>query len=186
MARKSTGKRLRFEIFKRDGFRCVYCGATPTQSILHADHVIPVADGGPTTADNLVTACQDCNLGKSSVSLDNKKLSKPILTQAHKEHAEQIKQFLAVEKEIMEARQSVVDEFSEFWEGTIGPLSQDMYNRIESLVRDWPIDKLIGAGRIVARKFGDPGARFSSWEANRQAKYFHGILRKWKLESSDG
>jgi len=179
--RKSTGKRLRFEIFKRDGFRCVYCGATPTQSVLHADHVIPVASGGPTTADNLVTACQECNSGKSSISLDDRKLSKPMITQSHKEHAEQIKAFLAIEKEIMEARQSAADDFLEFWEGSVGPMSEDMYNRLDGLMRVWPIDKLTEAASIMARKMGRPNADFNSYDANNQAKYFHGILRKWRL-----
>lgn len=58
-------KRLRFKIFNRDGFACVYCGARPP-TILHIDHVIPVANGGPTVEDNLVTACADCNMGKAT------------------------------------------------------------------------------------------------------------------------
>ncbi|MEE9118190.1 MAG: HNH endonuclease signature motif containing protein [Calditrichia bacterium] len=181
MARKSTGKRLRFEIFKRDGFRCVYCGATPTQSVLHADHVIPVAEGGPTTADNLITACQDCNLGKSSISLDEKKLAKPISTKAHEEHAEQIKAYLAIEKEILKTRQKAADDFAEYWETIIGPMSEEMYNRLDGLIRTWAIDKLTEAASITARKLGDPKSEFYSWNAKRQAKYFHGILRKWKL-----
>lgn len=27
MARKSISKKLRFDVFKRDGFKCQYCGA---------------------------------------------------------------------------------------------------------------------------------------------------------------
>lgn len=49
----------------RDGFRCRYCGATPHRVYLEVDHVIPRAHGGPTTMDNLVTACGSCNVGKS-------------------------------------------------------------------------------------------------------------------------
>ncbi len=36
---------------------------------LHIDHLVPVARAGPTTLENLVTACQDCNLGKSASDL---------------------------------------------------------------------------------------------------------------------
>jgi thioredoxin-like negative regulator of GroEL len=36
---------------------------------LHADHVIAESKGGPTTLENLVTACMDCNLGKSDKDL---------------------------------------------------------------------------------------------------------------------
>lgn len=66
MARKSTGKRLRFEVFERDGYACRYCGSQPPSVVLVLDHVIPVAADGETTADNLVTACEPCNQGKSS------------------------------------------------------------------------------------------------------------------------
>lgn len=65
-ARKSTGKTLRFEVFKRDGFTCRYCGAQPPAVVLVVDHIIPVAEGGPTTIENLNTACEPCNQGKSS------------------------------------------------------------------------------------------------------------------------
>ena len=61
---------LRFDVFKRDDFRCVYCGLSVADGvILHADHVIPESKGGPTVIDNLVTACLDCNLGKSNKDL---------------------------------------------------------------------------------------------------------------------
>jgi rubredoxin len=57
---------LRFTVFQRDGFRCRYCGVSIDDgAILHADHVIPESKGGLTTLENLVTACIDCNLGKS-------------------------------------------------------------------------------------------------------------------------
>jgi HNH endonuclease len=65
MPRTSTGKRLRFEIFKRDHFTCQYCGAQPPDVVLVADHITPVASGGQTTIDNLITACEACNQGKA-------------------------------------------------------------------------------------------------------------------------
>lgn len=55
---------LRFEVFKRDNFRCVYCGATPDKKELHCDHVTPRCEGGKDEMRNLVTACKDCNEGK--------------------------------------------------------------------------------------------------------------------------
>lgn len=45
MKRKSTGKRLRFEVFKRDHFTCQYCGAQPPDIVLVADHIVAVAEG---------------------------------------------------------------------------------------------------------------------------------------------
>ena len=61
----SSGNGLRFRVFERDGFKCVYCGAAAADgAILQADHVFPASKGGPATMDNLVTACQPCNIGK--------------------------------------------------------------------------------------------------------------------------
>lgn len=58
---------LRFSVFMRDGFCCRYCGmGAGDGAILHADHVMPASKGGPTTIDNLVTSCLECNLGKSN------------------------------------------------------------------------------------------------------------------------
>ena len=65
----AVSKRKRFEVFKRDGFACQYCGRTPPAVTLEADHIVPVADGGPDDMGNLVTACFDCNRGKSDVPL---------------------------------------------------------------------------------------------------------------------
>lgn len=63
---------LRFDVFKRDGFRCRYCGRSADDgAILHADHVIPQSKGGPTVLSNLVTACFECNIGKSDKDLDD-------------------------------------------------------------------------------------------------------------------
>ena len=58
---------LRYDILKRDGFRCQICGRSAADGVkLHVDHKIPISKGGLTTWDNLRTLCQDCNLGKSN------------------------------------------------------------------------------------------------------------------------
>lgn len=57
---------LRYDIMKRDGFRCVLCGRTSKDGIaLHVDHILPVSKGGQTIPSNLRTLCDVCNLGKS-------------------------------------------------------------------------------------------------------------------------
>lgn len=50
-------------VFVRDGFKCVYCGAT---SALTIDHVVPVSCGGRNDPSNLVTACRPCNSSKGA------------------------------------------------------------------------------------------------------------------------
>lgn len=66
MKRKALSKKLRFEVFKRDGFVCQYCGAHPPAVVLELDHVDPVSNGGADDTDNLVTSCFNCNRGKAA------------------------------------------------------------------------------------------------------------------------
>lgn len=69
----SVTKRTRFEVLRRDGFSCQYCGlnATETGEGLTVDHVMPVSLGGSDKPDNLVAACRDCNSGKASINPDS-------------------------------------------------------------------------------------------------------------------
>jgi hypothetical protein len=61
---------LRFEILRRDSHTCRYCGRSAPEVKLTVDHVVPSALGGADDPGNLVTACVDCNGGKSSASPD--------------------------------------------------------------------------------------------------------------------
>ena len=59
---------LRHEVFKRDNYACVECGASKEEgTVLHIDHIIPVSKGGSDELSNLQTLCADCNLNKSDV-----------------------------------------------------------------------------------------------------------------------
>jgi hypothetical protein len=66
----AISKRTRFNVFKRDGFLCAYCGRTPPAVVLEVDHIIPQRSGGTDATHNLTTSCRDCNSGKSGISLD--------------------------------------------------------------------------------------------------------------------
>jgi len=63
-------KALRFEVLRRDGFACTYCGRRPPCVELHVDHVVPAALGGADAPENLRTSCADCNAGKGSTPPD--------------------------------------------------------------------------------------------------------------------
>ena len=66
----AVNKRLRFEVLRRDGFRCQYCGAAPAEAELQIDHVVPAALGGTDDPENLTTACGPCNSGKAATPPD--------------------------------------------------------------------------------------------------------------------
>jgi 5-methylcytosine-specific restriction endonuclease McrA len=60
--------KLRYQVLKRDNFKCCACGASPAKNPaveLHIDHIIPWSKGGKTTLENLQTLCSKCNIGKS-------------------------------------------------------------------------------------------------------------------------
>lgn len=66
--RSQMTSKLRYEVLKRDHYRCVICGASSSDGVtkLHVDHIIPIARGGKTELSNLQTLCQRCNLGKGT------------------------------------------------------------------------------------------------------------------------
>jgi len=66
--RQGISPKLRWRVFARDNFTCVYCGNKPP-SILEVDHKISVMDGGTNDIENLVTGCFDCNRGKGVESV---------------------------------------------------------------------------------------------------------------------
>jgi hypothetical protein len=62
---KMASKKTRFEVFKRDSFTCQYCGKTPPEVVLEIDHIDPKSNGGSNDINNYITACFECNRGKS-------------------------------------------------------------------------------------------------------------------------
>lgn len=67
----SLSLRVRFNILRRDGFRCRYCGRSAKDGVvLQVDHVKAMSRGGSDMPDNLVTACWPCNIGKKASELN--------------------------------------------------------------------------------------------------------------------
>lgn len=75
--RVGLSKKIRYEVFKRDNFKCFYCGKKPSDEgvVLEVDHVLPVYEGGTNDIENLVTSCKDCNRGKGKTKLNDKNYS---------------------------------------------------------------------------------------------------------------
>ncbi|MBP8114804.1 MAG: HNH endonuclease [Chitinophagaceae bacterium] len=60
---------IRWQVFKRDNWRCVSCGVKAVENdtvILHVDHILPRSKGGKDEMINFQTLCDKCNLGKSN------------------------------------------------------------------------------------------------------------------------
>ncbi len=60
---------MRQRVMERDNSRCRYCGCrTYGQALI--DYVMPLARGGRTELDNLVSACESCHAQKRGRTLD--------------------------------------------------------------------------------------------------------------------
>lgn len=156
----SVSKRLRFEVFRRDGFACRYCGATASDTTLTIDHVVPVALGGTDDPGNLATACKDCNAGKSSSSPDPRWVARI---------AQDATQWAAAQK-MTAARAAALS-----W--LIGALSGDASDQLED-----------AAGRsVLAREFFDNVSEddesefdYSGWDIELAA-----TVRAFQLDSDN-
>lgn len=54
----------RANVYARDGHACQYCGQRLRSEDLTFDHVVPVAQGGQRSWENIVSACLPCNKRK--------------------------------------------------------------------------------------------------------------------------
>lgn len=72
--RTPISSNLRFEILKRDGFTCQYCGANPSNASLEVGYIVPLAKGGEDSPRNLITSCLDCYQGKGDNDIGSRKM----------------------------------------------------------------------------------------------------------------
>ena len=66
----------RFDILKRDNFRCQYCWKSWKDVSLEVDHIIPKSKWWTDNIENLITCCRECNSWKWNRSLNVQELRK--------------------------------------------------------------------------------------------------------------
>jgi hypothetical protein len=59
----SIPSRLRWQVFRRDGYACCNCSA---KEDLTVDHIVSELNGGETELENLRTLCRPCNSSKGA------------------------------------------------------------------------------------------------------------------------
>jgi hypothetical protein len=66
LEKREEKNKAEYVVFRRDHFRCVYCGKSPIEDgvKLVIEHVYPRCGGGDGSLYNVVTACMDCNSAK--------------------------------------------------------------------------------------------------------------------------
>lgn len=177
MKRKSLSKKLRFEVFKRDEFICTYCGRKPPGVVLQVDHVIPVADGGLNTIENLTTSCFDCNSGKSDRALSV--LPETISTRADllAEREEQEREFAKLLRRRRKRQEENIDQIEKILLEGSNLFFKDRFRlSVKNFLERLPLDRVTLAAEMAYNRIPQPDPRL---------KYFCGICWKFILEGSD-
>lgn len=161
--RKAVTKKMRFEVFKRDSFKCQYCGKSAPDVILEVDHIKPVAEGGKTTLLNLITSCRDCNRGKGKRKLnDNTEVTKQkAMLDELNEKRKQMEMLIEWKNELAEMEEHQID----ILEGLLVDdpakcLTQDARRKLKSLLKEFGFNEVYEACEIAVLQYNFLYERF--------------------------
>lgn len=186
----SLSTRTRFEVLKRDGFRCAYCGTVSEAASLHVDHIVPKSKGGGDELTNLITACDKCNLGKSDKPLGD---VVPAVSEDAVEQAERTARAVRYAEAVVASRFSVEDQYQEvvtLWarvwgariDGDRWVLSWGMWPDPKStrdILKRLPVERVIQFVDELPRKFDHPSDHAcrtfyaKCWSAIRSGDWEH-------------
>ena len=151
-ARKKLSRKIRFEVFKRDSFACIYCGRKAPEVILEIDHVIPVSENGSNDLLNLVTSCFECNRGKSNRQLSDNTIVEKSRIQLEELQAreEQRKMLVKWHKSLHQQDEQTIQEISKFWASLVPlfPLNEKGHQYFRKLINKFSLDEVLDAMRI--------------------------------------
>jgi len=167
--RKALSKKVRFEVFKRDGFRCAYCGSSPPKVILEVDHLIPVSAGGDNDDKNLITSCFDCNRGNGAVQLSSVTPSMADNLKQLKEKEAQIKGYRDFLKKIKERESADVEAVAKIYRDSFpGWILSDGFKKrsLKKFLELLPLDEVEDAMDLAISRMDDK---------DDAIKYFCGI-----------
>lgn len=170
-------KKIRFEIFKRDGFACAYCGKTPPEITLEVDHIEPKSKGGKDDINNLITACFDCNRGKRDIPLDKAPSTLIENLEVLKEKEEQLKEYNKFIKTIEKRTNKETREIEKAFQVYFPDLcftEQFKKSTIRRFLKHLQMHEIINAVHLAGPRKTDPDACL---------KYFCGIC--WNIIKKD-
>lgn len=183
--RKSTGKRLRFEVFKRDRFTCQYCGAQPPDIVLVCDHIDPVALGGATTIDNLITSCETCNQGKAAKPLTDRHVRPDadlMFLEVQQELAE-LRRYREAEKERDAEIEAIAEDMQKRWCDITGDEYAPEVKIFHQLLRQYSPQVVHKTVLVVAKKEAD-GFFVGNWEG--LTPYIWGVAKRVSAQTEEG
>lgn len=153
--RTPIGKKLRFEVFKRDSFKCQYCGRSAPEVTLEVDHIVPVAEGGKNEILNLVTSCRDCNRGKGKTMLsDGTVLAKEKLQLDElNERRLQLEMLIQWKRELSNQLDIEADAIAEMIKDDYWQASDDGKSKIKRVIKEFGFAEVYEAAEIAALQY---------------------------------
>lgn len=179
MKRKGISKKLRFEIFSRDGFKCAYCGNKPPDAILEIDHINPVSKGGLNDEMNLITSCFGCNRGKSDRTINSTPNQFLINNEELKLRVEQMQLYQKHLMQIEESKQYLIDlveiKFKLYYPDKLfaDKFRESIYNFIKKLGVEVVVESMV----LSCKKIDN---------VNNVTKYFCGICWNKIRQNEEG
>lgn len=161
--RKALSPRTRFEVFKRDGFQCQYCGKSAPEVVLRVDHINPVANGGDNDILNLVTACIDCNAGKSDKLLSDHSTVELQVEQLQilNERRVQLEMMLEWKKSVRSLVEVEVSHAAEYWQQeSETTLTESGLSGLRKVIKQFGLDEVIAGIEIACRQYTDRNKAF--------------------------
>lgn len=156
--RKAISQKLRFEVFKRDSFKCQYCGHSAPDALLQVDHINPVKRGGKNDIINLITSCAKCNMGKGATPLDDNTAmakSKKQMDELN-ERRQQLEMMVKWKNGLQDMTDSALSAICDIFTKYNCPLKNESISEIKSLLRRFSFDELYDAAIISIDTYGLP------------------------------
>ena len=183
--RKALSKQTRFEVFKRDAFRCQYCGRGIDETILEVDHITPVAEGGTNDIINLITSCRDCNRGKGKRKLSDRTVAEKESKFLEEEQArlEQSQMVIEWKKQLLAQREEEVDYIANYIEIiTDWGVSDHGRMSLRSLINQFGFSNVADAVEISYSQY----YKGTEWSWQNAFKKIGGICYNRRKQSEEG
>lgn len=166
----TINKKVRFEVFKRDGFKCAYCGKSPPVVTLEIDHIEPKSRKGLDNINNLITACFDCNRGKTNIPLNKAPNTLSQNLEILKEQEAQLMEYRRFTKKVEDRIRKDIKDISKIYsdaypEWALSEIFQQV--SLRRFLELLPKEKVIDAMRYSISKW--------PYDKNRVIRYFCGI-----------
>lgn len=155
--RQPISKALRFEVFKRDKFKCQYCGASAPQVLLQIDHINPVAKEGTNDILNLITACFECNNGKRDKLLFDDSIitkQKEQLEQLQ-ERREQLEMMMVWHQGLKNLDEDTINKLKKYWESLAKgfTINENGVGNLRKWLKKFDFDEILKSMDVAATQY---------------------------------